>query len=259
MRRITKIRLYQVAIVAGLVAAWEILTRAQLIDPFFFSAPLTIVERIWDWLAGGDIYKDLGITLLETVLSFVFGTLIGVGLGLWLGLSRTASDVLDPFLKIVNAIPRILLAPIFVMWFGLGLTSKVALGVTLVLFVAFFNTYQGIREVNPVVLANARLLKASRASLLRHVYLPSATTWILSSLRAAVGFAVMGAVVAEYLGSSAGLGHIIAQAEGVFDATGVFAGMVVLSLFVVALDRGLDVVEHRLLVWRPKPESEDHT
>lgn len=142
------------------------------------------------------------------------------------------------------------------MWFGLGLTSKVALGATMVLFITFFNTYQGVREVNPVILANARLLKASRMSLLRHVYVPSATSWILSSLRASVGMAVMGAIVAEYLGSSAGLGHLIAQAEGVFDATGVFSGIVVLSAFVIALDRSVDALEGKLLVWRPKADPE---
>lgn len=259
MRHVTKIRLYQATIITGFVMIWEIFSRTQLIDPFFFSSPMMILERLSEWLSSNEIYRHLGITLLETIFSFIFGILIGMCLGLSLGLSRTAADVFDPFIKVFNAIPRILLAPIFVMWFGLGLTSKVALGTTLVLFVVFFNTYQGIKEVNPIILANARLLKASRMSLLRHVYLPSATTWILSSLRAAVGFAVMGAVVAEYLGSSAGLGHIIARAEGVFDATGVFAGMVVLSTFVIALDRSVDVIEHRLLVWRPKPESEDHT
>ncbi len=204
----------------------------------------------------GDIYTHLAITLAETILSFGIGTLLGISLGLWLGLSRLAAEVLDPFIKVFNAIPRILLAPIFVMWFGLGLTSKVALGATMVLFITFFNTYQGVREVNPVILANARLLKASRISLLRHVYVPSATSWILSSLRASVGMAVMGAIVAEYLGSSAGLGHLIAQAEGVFDATGVFSGIVVLSAFVIALDRSVDALEGKLLVWRPKVDPE---
>jgi NitT/TauT family transport system permease protein len=190
------------------------------------------------------------------MLSFVIGISLGTAFGLWLGLSPFASEVVQPFIKIVNAIPRILLGPIFVIWFGLGLASKVALGVTMVVFVAFFNTFQGVREVNPVVLANARLLKASKLLLLRHVYLPSATSWILSSLRVSVGMAVMGAVVAEYLGSSAGLGHLIAQAEGVLDATGVFAGIIVLSIFVVFLDAIVDRVESRLLVWRPAPSHE---
>ena len=252
----TKIRLCQLAVVVLMFGSWEGLGRAGVIDPFYFSMPSSIVARIWEWFTAGDIYTHLAITLAETILSFGIGTLMGISLGLWLGLSKLAAEVLDPFIKVFNAIPRILLAPIFVMWFGLGLTSKVALGATMVLFITFFNTYQGVREVNPVILANARLLKASRISLLRHVYVPSATSWILSSLRASVGMAVMGAIVAEYLGSSAGLGHLIAQAEGVFDATGVFSGIVVLSAFVIALDRSVDALEGKLLVWRPKADPE---
>ncbi|CAJ0695010.1 ABC transporter permease [Ralstonia mannitolilytica] len=252
----TKIRLFQLAVVVLMFGSWEGLGRAGVVDPFYFSMPSSIVARIWEWFTAGDIYTHLAITLAETILSFGIGTLLGISLGLWLGLSKLAAEVLDPFIKIFNAIPRILLAPIFVMWFGLGLTSKVALGATMVLFITFFNTYQGVREVNPVILANARLLKASRISLLRHVYVPSATSWILSSLRASVGMAVMGAIVAEYLGSSAGLGHLIAQAEGVFDATGVFSGIVVLSAFVIALDRSVDALEGKLLVWRPKVDPE---
>ncbi|PLT17451.1 MULTISPECIES: ABC transporter permease [Ralstonia] len=252
----TKIRLFQLAVVVLMFGSWEGLGRAGVVDPFYFSMPSSIVARIWEWFTAGDIYTHLAITLAETILSFGIGTLLGISLGLWLGLSKLAAEVLDPFIKVFNAIPRILLAPIFVMWFGLGLTSKVALGATMVLFITFFNTYQGVREVNPVMLANARLLKASRISLLRHVYVPSATSWILSSLRASVGMAVMGAIVAEYLGSSAGLGHLIAQAEGVFDATGVFSGIVVLSAFVIALDRSVDALEGKLLVWRPKVDPE---
>lgn len=256
MPRKGKVILVQVAIVLSLLLLWEAGVRAGLIDPFFFPAPSMLVARIGEWMSTADFWSDVGITLLETILSFVAGIAIGTALGIWLGLSPFAAEVVQPFIKMFNAIPRILLGPIFVIWFGLGLTSKVALGVTLVLFVAFFNTFQGVREVNPVVLANARLLRASKWSLLRHVYLPSATTWILSSLRVSVGMAVMGAVVAEYLGSSAGLGHLIAQAEGVLDAAGVFAGIVVLSAFVIALDALVDRVEKRLLVWRPAPAHE---
>jgi len=256
MRTRTKVLLTQLLLVVGLVAVWELAAGLKWIDPFFFPAPSSIAAQLAAWFGDQGIWKDLGITLLETVLSFGVGIVIGVVLGIWLGLVPFAARVLQPFVKVFNAIPRILLGPIFVLWLGLGLWSKVALGVTMVLFVAFFNTLQGIREVNPVVLANARLLKASRSSLLRHVYLPSATSWILSSLRVSVGMAVMGAVVAEYLGSSAGLGHVIAQAEGVMDATGVFAGLVLLSAFVVALDLAVDKLEHKLLVWRPVPEHE---
>jgi NitT/TauT family transport system permease protein len=251
MQRKTKVLLTQTTIIVGLVSIWEFGVRGQLVDPFLFPAPSTIISRILEWGATREFWIDLGITLLETVLSFVVGIVVGTVLGVWLGLSPFTADVVQPFIKVFNAIPRILLGPIFVIWFGLGLASKVALGVTLVLFVAFFNTFQGVREVNPVVLANARLLRASKMALLRHVYLPSATSWILSSLRVSVGMAVMGAVVAEYLGSSAGLGHLIAQAEGVLDATGVFSGIIVLSIFVVTLDAIVDRIENRLLVWRP--------
>ena len=247
----------QVALIGGFFVLWEAAVRLGWIDPFFFPAPSAILGRIGEWVEAGDLWTDLAITLLETVLAFVIGVASGTALGIWLGLSRFASDVLQPVIKVFNAIPRVLLAPIFVIWFGLGLSSKVALGVTIVIFVAFFNTLQGVREVNPVVLANARLLKASRTALLRHVYLPSATSWILSSLRVSVGMAIMGAVVAEYLGSSAGLGHTIAQAEGVLDATGVFAGLVVLAVFAVVLDAAVDALERRLLVWRPKAAHDE--
>lgn len=252
-----RIRLYQALLLVAVLGAWEAAVRAGLLDPFFFPQPSAILIRVGSWLGQGAIYRHLAITLTETMLAFAIGTLLGVVLGLWLALVPTAAGVLDPFIKAGNSIPRIVLAPIFTLWFGLGMASKVALGVTLVFFVAFFNTYQGIREVNPVVLANARLLGASGSKLLRHVYVPSAMSWILSSLRASIGFAVIGAVVGEYLGSAAGLGHLIAEAEGVFDSTGVFAGMVVLAAFVLILDAALSRLEDVLLVWRPRSSTGD--
>ncbi len=254
-----RVRLWQAGLLFLLVAGWEVSVRAGWVDAFFFSKPSDIAARVWEWFSTGEIYGHLWITLWETMLAFLIGTVLGVVLGLWLALVPTASAVLDPFIKAMNSIPRVILAPIFTLWFGLGVASKVALGVTLVFFVAFFNTYQGIKEVNPVVLANARMLGASGRQLLRHVYLPSAASWIFSSLRTSIGFAVIGAVVGEYLGSARGLGYLISQAEGVFDTTGVFAGMVVLAVFVVLLDWVVSRVEARLLVWRPTPGQEGGT
>jgi NitT/TauT family transport system permease protein len=150
-----------------------------------------------------------------------------------------------------NALPRVVLAPIFTLWLGLGIWSKVALGITLVFFIVFFNVYQGVKEVSPTVLANARMLGMNERQLMRHVYWPSALSWMFSSLHTSVGFAVVGAVVGEYLGSAAGLGYLIQQAEGVFDVAGVFAGMFVLAAFVIVIDNIVTVVERRLLVWRP--------
>lgn len=250
------VRLTRYALLLGALGLWELGGRLGAIDPFFFPLPSSIVAQVAEWASTPRIYNDLAITLVETLLGFGVGTFLGVVLGLWLGLSPFASQVLEPFIKAFNAIPRIVLAPIFALWFGLGLASKVALVVTLVFFMAFFNTYQGVRDVNPVVLANAKLLRARGSLLLRHVYLPSAAQWILSSLRASIGFAVTGAVVGEYLGSAAGIGHVIAQAEGSFDAVGVFAGLAVLGGFVLVLDAGISVVERRVIVWRPR---EEHT
>ena len=159
--------------------------------------------------------------------------------------------VFDPYVKMANALPRVVLAPIFTLWLGLGIWSKVALGVTLVFFIVFFNVYQGVKEVSATVLDNGRMLGMSERQLMRHVYWPSALSWMFSSLHTSVGFAVVGAVVGEYLGSAAGLGYLIQQAEGTFDVAGVFAGMFVLSAFVILLDLGVTMVERRLLVWRP--------
>jgi NitT/TauT family transport system permease protein len=136
-------------------------------------------------------------------------------------------------------------------WFGLGIWSKVALGVTLVFFIVFFNVYQGVKEVSPVVLNNTVMLGANRSQLLRYVYLPSATSWVFSSLHTAVGMAFVGAVVGEYLGSARGVGYLIQQAEGAFDINTVFAGILVLTAFALVLDFAVGRMEKRLLVWRP--------
>ena len=189
---------------------------------------------------------------MESALAFAIGSLGGVVIGFWFARRQMLAAIFDPYVKAANALPRVVLAPIFTLWFGLGIWSKVALGVTLVFFIVFFNVYQGVKEVNTTVLANARMLGMNERQLLRHVYLPSALSWMFSSLHISVGFAVVGAVVGEYLGSAGGLGYLIEQAEGVFDVAGVFAGMAVLAAFVLVIDRLVTLAERRLLVWRPE-------
>jgi NitT/TauT family transport system permease protein len=171
---------------------------------------------------------------------------------MWLALSPTAAAILDPYIKALNSMPRVILAPIFSVWFGLGVWSKVALGFTLVFFIVFFNVYQGVREVSPNVLASARMLGASPRQLLRHVYLPSAMSWVFSSLHTSVGLAFVGAVVGEYLGSARGVGYLILQAEGTFDINTVFAGIVVLTAFALVLDALVGLIERRLMRWQPR-------
>ncbi|OYX82899.1 MAG: ABC transporter permease [Azorhizobium sp. 32-67-21] len=225
------------------------------LDPFFFSTPLAVFERTWRDFYTGVIWYHLGITLLETALAFVIGAAGGVLVGFWFARQQLIAAVFDPYVKMANALPRVVLAPIFALWLGLGIWSKVALGVTLVFFIVFFNVYQGVKEVSPTVLANARMLGMNDRQLMRHVFWPSALSWMFSSLHTAVGFALVGAVVGEYLGSAAGLGYRIHQAEGVFDVTGVFSGMLVLAVFVIIIDTVVTAIENRLMVWRPAPAS----
>ena len=213
--------------------------------------PQDVASQVAAWFASGVIWKHLWVTLQESIYAFVLGSAGGILVGFWFARQPLTAAGFDPYVKMVNALPRVVLAPIFTLWLGLGIWSKVALGVTLVFFIVFFNVYQGVKEVSPTVLANARMLGMGERALMRHVYWPSALSWMFSSLHTSVGFAVVGAVVGEYLGSAAGLGYLIQQAEGVFDVAGVFAGMFVLSIFVILIDFGVTLVERRLLVWRP--------
>lgn len=256
------LRAWQALLLVALFASWHVLTVPGVMpmlyfdDPnraaFLFGEPLKVFGRIWAWFLGGDIYRHLWVTLVETMLAFLVGTLLGVLFGVWLALAPTASAILDPYIKALNAMPRVILAPIFFVWFGLGIASKVALGVTLVFFIVFFNVYQGVREVSPVVLANARMLGATPRQLLRYVYLPSAMSWVFASLHNSVGLAFVGAVVGEYLGSAEGVGYLILQAEGVFDINTVFAGILVLTAFALVLDAIVTAVERKLMGWQPR-------
>jgi NitT/TauT family transport system permease protein len=257
------LRFWQAGVLIVLFVVWHVLTKPGLIPPlffdnendakFFFGEPVKILARIWSWfVVERDIYQHLWVTLLETVLAFAIGTASGLIMGMWLALSPLAAAILDPYIKALNSMPRVILAPIFAVWFGLGIASKVALGFTLVFFIVFFNVYQGVKEVSPTVLASARMLGASRRQLLRHVYLPSATSWVFSSLHTSVGLAFVGAVVGEYLGSSRGVGYLILQAEGTFDINTVMAGILVLTAFALVLDGIVGRTERHLMKWQPR-------
>jgi len=255
MSRVGLLSLQLLVAIVGL-GLWQLFATVPvfgkvLLPPFFFSNPIDVFSQILAWFASGVIWKHLVITLWESILAFAIGSLAGIMVGFWFARQPTVAAVFDPYVKMVNALPRVVLAPIFTLWLGLGIWSKVALGVTLVFFIVFFNVYQGVKEVSRTVLDNGRMLGMSERQLMWHVYWPSALSWMFSSLHTSVGFAVVGAVVGEYLGSAAGLGYLIQQAEGVFDVAGVFAGMFVLSAFVILIDMAVTLVERRLLVWRP--------
>ena len=244
--------IWQVALAAVVLGAWEWGAASKRLDPFFFSRPSEILLRVVHWTGTGAIWVHLSTTFTEAILSFVIGGVLGVLLGFALAGVPIAAAVLEPYIRIANALPRVVLAPVFLLWFGLGIWSKVALGVTVVFFVVFFNTYRGVREVDRALIDNARMLGASEAQLVRHVLVPSALTWIFSSLHISIGMAIIAVVVGEYLGASRGIGYLIAQAEGVFDTTGVFAGMAVLAAGVLLIGRIVARFERRLLRWKPE-------
>lgn len=248
---------WQLALTGGFLLAWESASAYGLIDPFFFSRPSDIALRVARWIVTGSLWGHVWTTFAEAILALVIGGVAGILFGFALAGVPFLAALLDPYIRIGNALPRVVLAPIFLLWFGLGIWSKVALGVTVVFFIVFFNTYRAVREVDRAIIDNARMLGASQAQLVRHVFVPSALTWIFASLHISIGMTIVAVVVGEYLGASRGIGYLIAQAEGVFDTTGVFAGMVVLAAWVLAVGALIARLEHRVLRWRPR-RAEGH-
>lgn len=244
----------QVLVFLLIAGSWQTLSVKHWIDPFFFSSPYDILNRIISWAktgtSAGPLYGQFTVTFEETVISFIIGTIFGVTMGYALGTNKLLSDIFGPYITMLNALPRVVLAPIFVVWFGLGMPSKVALGVTLTFFIVFFNAFQGVREVDRNLVNNALLLGANKRQLARHVIIPSALSWILSSLHTSFGFALTGAVVGEFIGAQKGLGFLISESQGAFDTSGVFAGMVLLSITSLGADWLVTRLERRFVVWR---------
>ncbi len=246
-----EVRLWRIGLLLVFLGTWELATRRAWIDPFFVSQPTALAAQIAQWVRSGFIVRHLWVTLEETVIGFVLGTILGVVAGFLFAQQRTVAAIFDPVMVALNAMPRVVLAPLFILWFGLGLLSKVVMVVSLVFFVVFFSTYTGLREVDRDLVNNARVLGASSRHLMRHVLLPSALTWIFASLRTSVGFALIGAVVGEYLGAHEGMGYVISYAEAMFNATGVLAGLIVLMLAVTLIDALLKRIDTRFSYWKP--------
>ena len=249
----------RIALLVAWLGSWEIAART-VIDPFFYSMPSAIWDKLVVWFtegtSQGSIWVNIAATLEEAVLGFVTGTLAGVVLGILLGRSAFIADVMAPYIKAANAIPRIVLASLFVIWFGFGLSSKVATAFVLVFFAVFFNAFQGAREVDRVLVDNARILGAGRWQLLRTIIVPSATSWILASMHVAFGFALIGAVVGEVVGADRGMGLLINKSQGNFDAAGIYAGMVVITVLALVAEWLITRLEHRLTAWRPPANSQ---
>jgi NitT/TauT family transport system permease protein len=244
----------RLVVLAAFFGGWQAAATYWL-DPFYYSKPSLIWDRLYGWFAHGtskgSIWANISVTLQEAVYGFVLGAVAGVVLGILFGRARLLAEVLAPFVQALNAVPRIVLAALFIIWFGLGMESKIATALVLVFFPVFFNAFQGAREVDRTLVDNARILGAGRGQILRSIVVPSATSWILASLHTAFGFALIGAIVGEYAGSSQGIGLLISTAQGTFDAAGIYAGMILSTVLALLAELLLGTAERRLLRWRP--------
>ncbi|MDQ0472314.1 ABC transporter permease [Labrys wisconsinensis] len=251
---------WRVGILVVFLGLWELAGRLNWIDPFFYAMPSTIAGRLYEWItegtSEGPLWYHLWVTMEEAMIGFVTGSIAGVVIGIALGRNQMAADVFSIYIKVINSIPRVVLAPIFIMIFGLGLGSKVALAFVMVFFVVFHNAFQGVREADRAMIANARILGASDWQLTRSVIVPSAMSWIFASLHVSFGFAIIGAIVGEFVGSRYGIGLLINVAKGSFDAAGMYAAIVIVMVVALAAEYVMTLVEQRLAKWRPQPLHE---
>ena len=249
------IHLWRFALLLISVGGWEIVARLKWIDPYLISSPVAIVSRLWSLLRSGEMVGHIYVTGVETLLGLVIGAVLGILLGMGLALAPRAAVVFDPFMVAFNGLPRVALAPLFVVWFGIGLTSKVAVGASIVVFTCFFATYLGMRNTDAALLRGIKALGATSGQLLLKVQLPFAIPWIFAGLKTSVAMALVGAIIGEFIAAGRGVGWYIAFAGGQFDTTGVFAGLLVLGVMAIVLDVGVALLGVRFMHWRPAVEG----
>lgn len=240
---------WQSGLALFILACWQA-TSGRLVDNFFISNPVDVAVRLWEWTITGYIFPHLWVTFYETIAGFVLGSLIGALLGIWLGVARFMSRLLNPFLFAFYALPKIALAPLLVLWFGLGLESKIALSTVIVFFLVFYNTFTGVREVDQDMIDTVRLMKARPYQVLLHVVIPSAMSWIFAGLKISVPYALIGAIVGELIAANQGLGYLVQRMGADFDTTGVFAVLVVIGLLAIALNHIVEVIQVRQERWK---------
>jgi sulfonate transport system permease protein len=228
--------LWRVVILAAVLITWQ-LTSGHLFPSFVMSSPAQVWDRLREWVSNGYIIGNLGVTLEETFIGFAFGTLIGAAAGILIGLSRFASDVLSPFINALYAVPKIMLGPLFVVWFGIDLTMKGTLSGLFVVFIVFYNIWAGVQEVDKDLVEMFRVMGGGRWAIIRGIYLPSALSWLFNSLRLAFPVALIGATVGEFIASSEGLGFVATNAATQADTAGVFVAVIVVTIVAVAMDQ----------------------
>lgn len=251
-----RILLLQVALVGLLLATWQILVSAGIVDRFWISSPADIAKRVWEFrntvgsTIPGGIWRHVIVTFKEAVFGLLIGSSVGILIGLVLGQSRLLAEAFHPLLNLANTLPRIALGPLFILWFGIGQTSKVTLVFTVVVFILIFNTYAGIQTVDRELVAVAHLLGAKWYHVLWKITLPWCVPWIMAGMRIAVAWSLGAAIVGEYLGAHEGVGYLIFTFASILDNTGVLAGCVVLLIMSWLMFGVLSFVEKRLLRWR---------
>lgn len=244
-----KILAWRIGIAVVGLALWEAVS-GRLIKSFWISAPSAIWAQLMAWVDSGDLWMHVEITLTETILGFVFGAVSGIAVGLALGLNKRLAAVLDPFIIAFYSLPKIALAPLFILWFGVGLLSKVVLATFVVFFLVFYNTYAGTLAVEQELVDVLRLMGATRWQIVRKVILPSVLLWIFTGMKISVPYALIGAVVGEMMASNKGLGYLIQASAGQYDTSGVFAALFVLMLIATGLHELLKQSEKLMLRWK---------
>lgn len=239
----------QIFVGVAFLAFWEFSSR-YLVDPFFISSPGAVVAKLGQWITRGILIHHLSVTLYATVLGFLIGSTGGFTLGFVFGRYKRIGAVFDPYITAIYCLPKIALAPLFIMWFGIGIESKVAMSAVIVFFLVFLNTYSGVRDVNPIYIHATRIMGANEWQLLRTVIAPSAAAWVLTGLKVSVPYSLIGAVVGEFMSSNRGIGFLIAQSSALFDTAGVFAGLVVLAFVGGIINEGLKRFEKHIMRWR---------
>lgn len=239
----------RLAVLAGVLLLWQV-TSGTLIDPFWVSSPAEIGSRLVEWVADGTALSNTAFTLRAVVLGFVTGSVAGIVVGFVFGQWTMVAVVLDPFITAFYSLPKVALAPLFVLWFGIGLTSKIVLTAVIVFFLVFYNAYAGVRAADRELVDVVRLMGGSRTEQIRRVVLPSAAAWIFTGLKLAVPYSLIGAVVGELTASSEGLGYLLKRAAGTFDTTGTFAALAILMVLAVVINRLVVLAESRASRWR---------
>jgi NitT/TauT family transport system permease protein len=240
---------WRLFVLAVWLIAWQVAGEAWL-GTQWTSTPMDVVERLRELLVSGELLTHTWITVLEATLGLIVGTVLGIVFGIVLGRSAAVRQVLDPYIMGLYSLPRVALAPLLILWFGIGLTSKVVLAVSIVGFVVLFNVIQGIASIDDDLVDGYKTMRASRLEIYRKVVIPSLTPWFLSSIRIGIGMALIAAVVGEMIGSSQGLGWYVAKSARLFDVTGVMAGLVVLGIIAIILNSCVVVAERKLLKWK---------